>query len=488
MTAGRTASGASGALPPHAGWPRWRVFPPVALGVVMATLDASVVNIALPALQRAWHAGLSAVEWVALASSLTLTGLLLAAGRLADARGRRRVYAAGLVVFTVASVLCGLAPLLGSLIALRVLQGLGAALLAANGSALLVQAFPLEERGRALGAFGAMVGVGLAAGPPLGGLLVEHGSWRLIFLVNLPLGVLAFVLLRRLVPRDPAPTASARAAEGQSALPPLLWASALSAIMLALTRGPERGWASPAVIALAAAGVTLLVAFLASQARARAPLLPLGDVAGPLGAAVTLTFLSQVLGVSVGFALPMLLEGVYGLGPARSGAWLAVLPLAALFCAPVAGRLADRLGSHRLTVTGMLMTAAGLWLLAMPGGSDTGMPLASALLLVGVGLGLFAVPNASALLSLVPAERLGLATGLQGTARNLGLAAGVAVTGAMLTGRYRAYAGTTLSLGAPGPLDPQAFSTAFREATALFAVVALAAAGLAWTVRLPSRR
>ncbi len=469
------------AATPHAGWPRWRVFPPVALGVVMATLDASVVNIALPALQRAWHAGLATVEWVALAYSLTLTGLLLAAGRMADARGRRRVYGAGLLLFTAASVLCGLAPTLGSLIALRVLQGLGAALLAANGSALLVQSFPPEERGRALGAFGAMVGVGLAAGPPLGGLVVEHASWRWIFLVNLPLGLLAWALLGRLVPADPPPAVRAR----EDGVPPLLWALALGALLFALTLGAERGWAYPLVPALAGAGLLLLGAFLVSQRRAADPLLPLGTVAGPLGVAVTLTFLSQVLAVSIGFGAPTLLEGLAGMSPARSGAWLAVLPAAALVCAPIAGRLADRFGARPLTVTGMLMTSAGFGLLVALGSFAAGPWLAAAFVLVGVGQGLFAVPNASALLSLVPTERLGLAAGLQGTARNLGIAAGVAATGAMLTGRYRAYAGVPLSLGAAGPVDAEALAAAGQEAYALFAVLALAAAGLAATVREP---
>jgi MFS family permease len=178
------------------------VFPPIALGVIMATLDASVVNIALPTLQRAFGAPLSTVEWVALAYSLTLTGLLLAGGRIADQRGRRNVYGMGLVLFTIASGLCGAAPTVGALIALRVLQGVGAALVSGNGSALLVQAFPLEQRGRALGAFGAMVGVGLAIGPPLGGLVVAHASWRWIFFVNLPLGVLTWNLLGKRVPPD----------------------------------------------------------------------------------------------------------------------------------------------------------------------------------------------------------------------------------------------------------------------------------------------
>lgn len=480
---GGERSPASAASPPHAGWPRWRAFPPVALGVVMATLDASVVNIALPTLQRVWRAGLSTVEWVALAYSLTLTGLLLAAGRLADARGRRSVYGAGLLLFTLASVLCGLAPTLASLIALRVFQGVGAALLTANGSALLVRAFPPEERGRALGAFGAMVGVGLAAGLPLGGLLVANASWRWIFLVNLPLGLAAFALLRRLVPAD-APRPGPAREEG---LPPLLWASALAALLLALTLAPEHGWASAAVIVPAAAGVALLAGFLASQARSGDPLLPLDAVAGPLGAAVTLTLLGQVLTVGVGFGMPMVLEGLGGMTAAQSGAWLSVLPVSALLCAPVAGRLADRVGAHRLTVTGMLLTGAGLLALAQPGAPAPGLPLAGALALVGVGQGLFAVPNASVLLSLVPAERLGLASGLQGTARNLGIAGGVAVTGALLTGRFHARSGEPLSLGDLGAPGTAAFAAATRETYTLLAGLAVLAAGLAWWVRAPRR-
>jgi EmrB/QacA subfamily drug resistance transporter len=460
------------------------VFPPIALGVVMATLDASVVNIALPTLQRAFAARLSTVEWVALAYSLTLTGLLLSAGRLADARGRRSVYGAGLLLFTFASLLCGLAPTVSALIALRVLQGVGAALVAANGSALLVQSFPLEERGRALGAFGAMVGVGLALGPPLGGLVVANASWRWIFLVNIPLGLLACFLLGRRVPKDHA-MPDARATDG---VQPLLWAGALAGLMLALTRGPEHGWGESWVLALTGVGVLLLLAFLTLQQRAKRPLMPLHLVAGPLGWAVLLTFLGQLLSVSVGFSLPLLLEELGGMSAARSGAWLAVLPGAALFCAPLAGRAADRWGAHRLTVSGMLLTAVGLLWLSQLGPALHGWPLAGALALVGVGQGLFAVPNASALLSLVPAESLGLASGLQGTMRNLGIASGVAVAGALLTARYHAVAGLPLVLGAQGASDHTALAMAAGETYGLMAGVALLAAAIAWRVRAPGQR
>ena len=191
--------------------------------------------------------------------------------------------------------------------------------------------------------------------------------------------------------------------------------------------------------------------------------------------------------MSVGFSLPLVLEGLAGMSGARSGAWLAVLPGAALLCAPLAGRWADRWGAHPLTVGGMLLTALGLAWLSQLGSSLGGWPLAGALAMVGVGQGLFAVPNASALLSLVPPESLGLASGLQGTTRNLGIASGVAVTGALLTARYLALAGAPLALGSVNPLDQAAFATAVSETYGLFAFVAVGAAALAWRVRVPAR-
>ncbi len=466
---------------PTNAWPRWRVFPPIALGVIMATLDASVVNIALPTLQRTLNASLSTIEWVALAYSLTITGVLLAAGRLADARGRKRIYGLGLIGFTIASLLCGLAPDVGTLIALRALQGFCAAFVSANGSALLVQAFPLEERGRALGAFGAMVGVGLAIGPPLGGMVVAHASWRWIFLVNIPLGLLAWWLLQRRVPAD-APSTTATGSWSDR-VQPLLWATGLVGVMLAVTRAPEHGVTDALVLASALAGVALLTGFLITQSRARDPLLPLDLVFGPLGAAVTLTFVGQLLTVGVGFLMPLVLEETGGLSAAQTGAWITVLPGAALFCAPVAGRLADRLGARTLTVTGMAITTIGLALLANLGALPVGPLLVLGLACVGIGQGLFAVPNASALLSLVPPERLGVASGLQGTTRSLGIASGVALAGAMLTARYLNHAGAELHLGTHGGLDRVAFVSATREAFLVLTGIALGATWLAGRVR-----
>jgi MFS family permease len=269
-------------------------------------------------------------------------------------------------------------------------------------------------------------------------------------------------------------------------LPPLLWGIGLALLVLAVTRGPESGWASAGVLSLALTGLALLAAFLTLQRRSADPLLPLELVAGPLGAAVTLTFLGQLLSVSVGFLMPFVLETSGGLHAAQTGRWLTVLPGAALLCAPIAGRLADRLSPRTLTVAGMALTAAGLWMLAGLGQAISYPWLATALSLVGVGLGLFTIPNSSALLSLVPRERLGVASGLQGTARTLGLTGGVALGGAMITAYYHHHTGGALHLGL-GQVDGAAFALATRETFRGMAVLAVLGIWLSWRVRSPRR-
>ena len=313
--------------------PRWKVFPPIAIGVIMATLDASIVSIALPTLQQQFHAALTTAAWVILGYGITITGLLLTMGRLADLRGRRRVYGAGLVVFTSASLLCSAAPTIEVLIVARVLQGIGAAMISANGSALLVSSFPAEERGKVLGAFGAMVGIGLAIGSPLGGLIVHQLSWRWIFLVNLPLGLYARWLLQTRVPED-APAHGAPALDVKAAAS---WCLALVALMVALSRGPVVGWHHPTVLAGLAVAAVALVAFARVESTAPSPMLPVSMVLGPLGRAVLLTMLAQAMTVALGFHLPLYLMRVRGLDAQAAGVWSMALPFAALVSAPVSG-------------------------------------------------------------------------------------------------------------------------------------------------------
>jgi EmrB/QacA subfamily drug resistance transporter len=458
--------------------PRWRVFPALALGTVMATLDISVVNIALPTLSRHFGVSLTTIEWVVLAYVLTITGLLLTLGRISDAVGRRRVYGIGLLVFVTASALCAAAPSANGLIVARAFQGLGAAMMTANASALLIASFEPSERGRALGAFGAVVGVGLALGPPFGGLVIEHLSWRWIFAANLPLGLAAFVMLRARVPAD-APSERPRI----DPLAAALWSGALTALLLALSRGPDQGWGAPSVWGTFLAAGALLAVFVALQARAAEPLLPRDLRSRPFALGLTLTLIGQALSIAVGLQMPQFLENVWGLSAAASGRWLAVLPLAALVLAPFAGRWSDRLGTRPLTMSGMALTSVGLATLAMLGVAPRPGVLVAGLALVGIGQGLFAVANSSAILSTAPAARLGVASGLQATMRNLGIASGSAVTTALVASRFVAHSGQRLAATTFGGAARAAFAGATHDAYLALAAVALIAVGLAAATR-----
>jgi len=453
--------------------PRWRVFPALALGTVMAVLDISVVNIALPTLSRTFGVPLTSIEWVVLAYVLTISGLLLTMGRLADLLGRRRVYGAGLTLFMGASALCAAAPSANLLIAARALQGLGAAMMSANSTALLTAAFGPEERGRALGAFGAMVGVGLALGPPLGGLLVGRFSWRWIFLINLPIGLFAQWQLWARVPRDPPGHRTSLSLAAAT-----LWCGALVALTYGLSKGPAHGWTDGHVWPAFALAAALFALFAWDEARSQHPLLPLDLLRGPLGVATTLTLIVNALSISVGFHLPLYLEEVLHFDAGRSGRWLAVLPLLSLVLAPLAGRWSDRMGTRALSVAGMLLAAGGFVVMSQVGVTPHPWHILGGMALIGAGVGIFTVPNSSAAMGSVPPERLGLASGLQATMRNLGIATGAAAMAAIVASRFAAHGGGTLAALHGGATHALAFAQATRDAYLAMAAVALGAAAL----------
>jgi len=356
----------------------WVAFSAVAVGTFMATVDGSIVNVALPTMRVELGTGIGGAEWIVTSYLLTVTAFLLLAGRLGDEAGQRRVFTGGLLVFTLGSGLCGAAPGLASLVAARVLQALGASAMMAMGPAVVTALFPVTLRGRALGAVTSVVAVGLTAGPPLGGFLVEHLSWRWVFLVNLPIGVAGAVWASRV-------------------LPPLLPAPG---------RVP-----SPLVDLALFQGRVFRLGILAS-------------------------FLSYASLFTATLLNPFFLAERMGLGPRDLGAMMMIVPLALSVASPVAGWLADRFPASAPGAAGMLLVAAGLGGLALlpPGASLFSFGLRQAAL--GLGMGLFQPPNNSAVMGALPRERLGAGGGLLATSRNAGMALGIALAGALF--RWRA--------------------------------------------------
>jgi EmrB/QacA subfamily drug resistance transporter len=377
------------------------------LGSGMAALDATVVGIALPAIGREFGVGVSALQWVVNAYTLALAGLLLLGGTLGDRYGRRRVYVLGAVWFGVTSALCGLAPSAPVLIAARALQGAGAALLMPGSLSILQASFVEDDRARAIGAWSGLGGVATAAGPFLGGWLIEAVSWRLVFFINLPLTLLVLLAARH-VPESRAPGPRGRldlAGAGTVT-------AGLAGLTFGLIEGSVLGWTSPAVVGSLAAGVVLLGCFLLIEARAADPLLPLGVFGSrQFSAANAVTFVVYAALGGVLFLLPVMLQQVAGYSPLAAGT--ALLPVTVLMLALSArsGALAARIGPRLQMSVGPVLVAAGLALLARIGtGGDYLTEVLPAVVVFGLGLAVTVAPLTATALSAAPVEHSGVAS------------------------------------------------------------------------------
>lgn len=437
-------------------------------GLFMVMLDNTVVNVALPSIQRELEAGLSGLALVIDAYILVFASLLLTAGSLGDRFGRRRVFRAGLVVFTASSALCGLAPALPALVAGRVLQAVGAAALLPSSLAILTATFPdPRERVQAIGLWSGVSAMALAAGPVVGGLLTGGLGWRWVFYVNLPVGVAAFVVAGRVVAESRDPGA------GRLDLPGLLLGSlGLASVTLGLIEGDQRGWGSPAIIGLLAAGALLLAGFVAVEARRERPMVsPRFFRDRAFSAANLIVLLAGFALLGFVFFNTLYFQAVQGWSPLEAG--LRTLPntLAVVVTAPLAGRLASRYG-YRVPVTaGLLLAAAALVALT---GIEVGTPYAQLwwkLAMLGAGLGLSISPATAAGVAAMPGTQAGVASAVITTSRQVGGALGVAVLGAVAAARYG---------HATPEADPAAFlagvHAAYLLAAAALAVGAVASA------------
>ncbi len=432
----------------------WPAFSCVAMGVFMATLDSSVVHVALPAISRDLGAGLAVVEWVPNAYLLVITGLLLAFGRWADLAGQRRVFRLGLAVFTAGSGLCALAPGAPALVAARAVQGAGAAMLMACSPAIVTAVFPAHQRGRGLGFVGTTVAAGLTAGPALGGVLLGVWGWRSLFAVNLPVGVAAWVWSGRVLPD----LRFRNRAETFDPLSALLLTAGLVGFVVAVNRAGAWGPASGRFLGLMAASLGLLGVFAGRQHRLSSPLLdPALFRNRAFTAAAVAAVLAYLSGFVAVFLLPFYLADLRGLPPRTLGLVLTVPPLVMSLVAPWAGSLSDRVGYGRLTAVGLGVRSLSLAALLCLG-PRTPMPgVLAALGLLGAGSALFSPPNTSSIMGSVPPERLGVAGGVVAVARNLGMVLGIALGGAV----FRAVAGS------PAAAPPALFVAGWRAAMAV---------------------
>lgn len=419
---------------------KWPTMAAVGVGVLLATIDGSIVNIALPTIRQFFGTSLAVVQWVSVGYLLTLASLTLGVGRWGDVVGKKKIYTVGFVIFTVASVACGLAPSIAWLIAFRVVQALGAVMILALGAAIVTEAFPDNERGKALGLIGTFVSIGVVTGPVLGGLLIDALDWRAIFFVNLPVGVIGTYLAFRNVPDLP-PVGRQRF----DWLGAMLLSATLLAGALAVTMGQEVGYGSAWIIGLAMSSTALLFMFVRFEIGHDQPMIDLRLFRDPLLTVSIVTgFLVFVAIAAVFFLLPFFLEGVLRWEPSRVGLALGVAPLVLGVVSPIAGSWSDRVGVRKLTLLGLSVMALGFlgYLLLTAQTSFATFALLS--IPIGAGIGLFQSPNNSAIMGSVPRAYQGVAGGILTLTRLLGQIAGVAVLGSVWAARVSARAGPLL--------------------------------------------
>ncbi len=423
------------------------------IGLFMVLLDMTIVNVALPTIQADLNTSLSDLQWVVDAYTLPFAALLLTAGTLGDRYGRKRVFLAGLIGFTLGSALCGLAPNLGLLIVGRVLQGTGGAALSPGSLSLLAAAFPdNRERTQAIGIWAGISCLALAAGPLIGGLLIQVSSWPAIFFVNLPIGVVAFFSSWRILAESRNPQARRVDVPGQA-----LVIAGLGTLTYALIEGESQGWTSPLILSLFAGAAILLVAFLVAEARVREPLLPL-----QLFKSVTFSA-ANTAAVLVGFALlgtvffiSQYFQSVQGYSALGSG--LRTLPstIGTFLAAPLAGQLAARF-SPRVPITlGGLLAGAALLLITQVDPTTNYASIWWKLSMFGVGIGLMISPLTAAVLSATPPNRAGLGSSMVNTSRQIGSVFGIALLGALVEHQFSGNLVTSLTgLGVPSQVSGQ---------------------------------
>ncbi|MFJ5720182.1 MFS transporter [Streptomyces sp. NPDC093149] len=399
------------------------------MSLLIVSLDNTVLNVALPSMQKELHATVAGMQWTIDAYTLVLASLLMLAGSTADRIGRRKIFKIGLVLFTLGSVLCSLAPNLESLVAFRMVQAVGGSMLNPVAMSIITNTFTdPRERARAIGVWGGVVGISMAAGPVIGGLLVDSVGWRSIFWINLPVGLVALLLTWRYVPESRAPKPRRPDPVGQ-----LLVIALLGSLTYAIIEAPSAGWASPRILTFAALAALAVVGLLLYEPRRAEPLIDLRFFhSAPFSGATAIAVCAFAALSGFLFLNTLYLQNVRGLSALHAGLYM--LPMAALtfVCAPLSGRLVGSRGPRlSLLVAGVTMTACGLLFAAFDAETDDVL-LFTGYVLFGLGFGMVNAPITNTAVSGMPRSQAGVAAAVASTSRQVGGTLGVAVIGAVL--------------------------------------------------------
>jgi EmrB/QacA subfamily drug resistance transporter len=446
---------------------KWWTLAAVAFGLFMIMLDNTVVNVALPSIQRDLGIGLSELEWIVTGYALSFAALMLTGGKVADMVGRRRIFVIGIVVFTAASFLCGIAQSSEMLIGARVLQGVGAALMNPATLSIIAAAFPPRQRGTAIGIWAGVSALALAIGPLVGGLLTEHIGWEWIFFVNVPVGVLG-VAASYLFIDESRDTSH----EQRLDLPGLLTSAVgLFALTYALIEANTYGWTSGRILGSFAVAAVSLVAFVLLERHQRLPMLDLSLFrSGTFAGANLVVLLVAFAMFGIFLFLSLYMQNVIGYSAVEAGAAFLPMTILIILIAPIAGRTTDRFGSRWLMTAGMTLIAVQLLYFSTLGTTARYLDMLPALLVGGVGMALTMTPSAAAAVRAVPVDKSGVGSAVLNSFRQVGGSIGIAVMGAIMAHEIG---------GRPGP-EPfvDGFSVALRVAALIAIAGAVVAAAL----------
>jgi EmrB/QacA subfamily drug resistance transporter len=446
---------------------KWWTLGAVAFGLFMIMLDNTIVNVALPSIQRDLGIGISELEWVFNGYALTFGVLMLTGGKLADLMGRRRIFITGLVIFTVASLFCGLATSAGWLIGARVLQGVGSAFMNPATLSIITATFPPRQRGMAIGIWAGVSAMALAIGPLAGGLITQHLNWNWIFFINVPIGVLA-ILVTRIVVDESRDTS----ADQRLDLPGLVSSGvALFALTYGLIEANTYGWTSARILALFAVAAIAFVVFVLLELHQRAPMLDLSLFKnGTFAGANTVMLLVGLAMFGVFFYNSLFIQNILGYSAVQTGATFLPMTVLIILVAPLAGKYSDVVGSRWLMGAGMVLLSVSLFIFSRLDATSTFWDILPGLLVGGFGMALVMTPTTAAAMGSVPVDKAGVGSAVLNSGRQVGGALGIAVMGAIIAQAVTAVPGT--------PQSAEQFVTGFQHALTVAALIALAGAAL----------
>ncbi len=456
---------------------KWWTLGAMCLSMFMIMLDSTVVNVALPSIQKDLHTSVDQLEWVVNGYTLSFAALLVTGGRLGDIFGRRLIFMIGVCVFAVSSATAGLAQDPTMLVVSRIAEGVGGALMMPATLSIITEAFPVEERGKAIGTWAGISGLALSFGPLAGGFLTEDVSWRAIFYINLPIAALALAasLVAVRESRDE------KAERSIDYLGVVLLTVALTSFVLALIQGNEWGWGSTRIIGLLAIGVITTPIFLCVESRVSAPIVDFSFFRSRnfIGANTVATIISFAMMGSF-FFLAIYLQDLLQFSPLATGVRFLPTTIVIVIAAPIAGRVADRIGSRWPMVLGLAVTSTSLFLFAQMDASTGYSDLLPAFILLGLGIGMTMSPMSTAAMNAVDVDKAGVASGTLQMFRMIGGTVGVAATGAIFQGRLGTFDPALLAQG--GVAEAAKFTDALGAAMAMGAAVTAVGAVVAAVV------